>query len=170
MRPSRSSSRSRSHCGWLRIMNASPIFTPVRARTASSVSASATVRLIGFSHSTCLPASAALMSTAHASGWAGDCRSHRSPGRRAAPRTTHRRAIPSAFAALAFAVARSDRVTVVTAPLHRRQHLLQSNLRSAEDSPAKLLIHADHDKPAGRGRTRNRLICPESIHPAQSNT
>ena len=41
-------------------MKASPIFTPVRARTASSVLASATVMLMGFSQRTCLPASAAL--------------------------------------------------------------------------------------------------------------
>ena len=49
------SSRVRSHCGWVRTMKASPILTPVRSRTASSFLASATVRLIGFSHSTCLP-------------------------------------------------------------------------------------------------------------------
>src|SRR6267142_5899057 len=42
-------------------MNASPILTPQRSRASSSVFASATVRLIGFSHNTCFPASAALI-------------------------------------------------------------------------------------------------------------
>src|SRR6185437_797945 len=40
-------------------MNASPIFTPERSRTASRVFASAAFIAIGFSQSTCLPASAA---------------------------------------------------------------------------------------------------------------
>ena len=37
------------------------IFTPVRSRTASSCLASSMFKAIGFSHRTCLPASAALM-------------------------------------------------------------------------------------------------------------
>ena len=61
IRPERISSRVRNHCGWVFTMNASPIFTPVRSRTASSVFASATDKLSGFSHRTCFPASAALI-------------------------------------------------------------------------------------------------------------
>ena len=57
--PDCASSFARSHCGCERAMNASPITTPVRSRTSSSWRASAAVRPIGFSHSTCLPASAA---------------------------------------------------------------------------------------------------------------
>lgn len=57
-----------------RIMNASQIFTPVRARTSSRVFASATVRPIGFSQSTCFPASAALIVGECETGWAEDCK------------------------------------------------------------------------------------------------
>ncbi len=58
----RESVRARaSQRGWVRTMNASPIFTPVRSRAAQKLRASATVVLNGFSHRTCLPASAALI-------------------------------------------------------------------------------------------------------------
>ena len=46
-------------------MKASPILTPVRSRAAISSSASAVFRPIGFSQSTCLPASAAWMRPRH---------------------------------------------------------------------------------------------------------
>jgi hypothetical protein len=42
-------------------MNASAIFTPVRSRTAISPRTSPALIAMGFSHNTCLPASAALM-------------------------------------------------------------------------------------------------------------
>ncbi len=57
--PERTSSTARSHCGFERAMNASPITTPVRSRAASSVRASSALSATGFSQRTCLPASAA---------------------------------------------------------------------------------------------------------------
>src|ERR1035438_10353117 len=51
MRPARTSSTRRSHCGWFCTMKPSPIFTPVRSRTAMSSSASLTLRPMGFSPS-----------------------------------------------------------------------------------------------------------------------
>ena len=49
----------RTHWGLVRTMKASWIRTPVRSRTSIRVRASSAVSAIGFSHSTCLPASAA---------------------------------------------------------------------------------------------------------------
>ena len=67
------------------------------------------VSAIGFSHSTCLPASRRReRSAARAGDWAADCRSPRSRGRRAAPRTSRRPSgMPSAAARRFCAVARS---------------------------------------------------------------
>ena len=59
MRPSRMSRRTSSHCGCVRTMNASAIVTPLRSRASTSARASAALSAIGFSQSTCLPASAA---------------------------------------------------------------------------------------------------------------
>ena len=59
IRPDATSSRTATHDGWRRYMNASIRWTPA-ARHASTIrSASAAVSASGFSHRTCLPARAA---------------------------------------------------------------------------------------------------------------
>ncbi|MDT4860726.1 hypothetical protein FQZ97_953010 [compost metagenome] len=57
MRPARTSSRARSHCGWWRTMKASSIST--LDAESFTLRASSALRAKGFSHSTCLPAAAA---------------------------------------------------------------------------------------------------------------
>ena len=57
MAPWRTSSRARIHCGWWVTMNASAATRPVRSRSAISASISSARSAIGFSQSTCLPAS-----------------------------------------------------------------------------------------------------------------
>jgi hypothetical protein len=59
MRPDATISRATTHDGWWRYMNASISATPARSAAAIIVSASAAVSASGFSHRTCLPASAA---------------------------------------------------------------------------------------------------------------
>jgi hypothetical protein len=59
MRPERTISRAASHCGWVRTMKASCTLRPVRSRTSSREAASAALRAMGFSQSTCLPCSMA---------------------------------------------------------------------------------------------------------------
>ncbi len=61
MRPERASSRARSQRGSVATMKASPILTPARSRAAIKSRHSALVSEMGFSQSTCLPASAARM-------------------------------------------------------------------------------------------------------------
>src|SRR5438477_291153 len=63
--PDCTSSLARTHCGCVRTMNASPIFTPARSRAAIKRRASAAVILSGVSQSTCLPASAARIALPH---------------------------------------------------------------------------------------------------------
>ena len=59
--PSRISSTSRAVCGWRRYMKASPMKVPARRAAWKTASASRRVSAMGFSTSTCLPASAALI-------------------------------------------------------------------------------------------------------------
>ena len=57
--PWRIRSRVASQRGWRRTIAASQMTTPVRSRTASSRRACSASSAMGFSHKTCLPASAA---------------------------------------------------------------------------------------------------------------
>ena len=59
--PLRISSTSRAVCGWRRYMKASPMKVPARRAAWKAASASQAVMAKGFSTSTCLPASAALI-------------------------------------------------------------------------------------------------------------
>ena len=68
MVPALISSMSLAVCGWSRYMNASPMNLPALRAAWNIASASKAVSPIGFSTSTCLPASAALI--AH-SAWNG---------------------------------------------------------------------------------------------------
>ena len=61
IRPARISPRARTHCGCVRTMNASPTSTPARSRATINCFTSSTLSPIGFSHSTCFPASHALI-------------------------------------------------------------------------------------------------------------
>ena len=76
-----------NHCGWWRTMNASRMWTRVayaaarRGRRRAARTASRTARA-------CRPGRG--QRQRHAGGWAAGCRSPRSPGRRAAPRTNRR--------------------------------------------------------------------------------
>ena len=87
--PVATSSRTATHDGWRRYMNAS-IRTHAGgvAGRRPSRSASAAVIASGFSHRTCLPARLPAASTRRGGGWAAGCRPRRPRGRRAAPRTS----------------------------------------------------------------------------------
>ena len=59
IRPDATSSRTATHDGWRRYMNASISRTPSASQASTIRSASAAVIASGFSHRTCLPARAA---------------------------------------------------------------------------------------------------------------
>ena len=140
MRPPRTSSRARSHCGWKRTMNASAIST--RSAAARSAVASCAVSAIGFSHSTCLPAAAALSVQRHVQVIRQrvvdrldlrirEQRLVRTVGRRNAQRVRGR--------ARARFVARRDGADLEQRALpHPRQHALAADLRRAQHTPDHL--------------------------------
>ena len=79
------SSRIFKVCACARYGYASTRYTSLRRAASNIARASAAVVASGFSHSTCLPASAARIDHLHANYWATDCRSRRYRNRPAAP-------------------------------------------------------------------------------------
>ena len=169
IRPDATSSRTATHDGWRRYMNASMSWTPARsARLDHPLGVGARSVASGFSHRTCLPASAAAIAHWRAGGSGAGCTRRRRPGRRGAPRTSR---APSGCRALRGHalgerdVARGDGDDLaVLGLLDAGDDLGPRDGRGRENSPAQPSVQRHRQQSRGhRARRLDRSVLTRTV-------